>query len=223
MRLSHRFRFIFFANPKAGSSSVRQFLNPYADEFPAKNYLARTDDTPFYPHMRPVEVREILDRRGVDFNSYARFMLTRNPWDRLVSLYRHVRTQKGGGWAGDSLEGFSAWLDTVQTSGPGGGGEDFARWRKYGTYDTRHYAGDANGDLLVDRVLRLEDLQLTLKPYLHSLGIEDVYERPMPHSNRREGGRHYSEYYTDETRKRVAEMYADDIEAFRYRFESVDQ
>ncbi len=223
MRVSHRYRFIFFANPKTGSSSVRQFLNPYSDEFPAKDYLTRTEDLPYYPHMRPIEVREVFVSRGLDFDSYTRFMLTRNPWERLVSLYRHVLEEEERGEADDSPGSFAAWLRTVRTEGPGGGGEDSVRWRKYGAYDTRHYAGDGDGELMVDRILRLEDLQLTLRPYLYSLGMDDVYERLISRSNRRGNARHYSDYYTDETRNRVAEMYADDIETFRYRFEYRDQ
>ena len=60
MRISHRHRFVFFANPKTGSSSVREVIDPYSDVCPPRNYAMRTSENPFYPHMPPAEAFSIL-------------------------------------------------------------------------------------------------------------------------------------------------------------------
>ena len=91
MRISHRYRFIFFANPKTGSSSVRHFLNSYTDVMPVRDYRERTADNPFYPHITPKETRRLFEDYGWDFYGYTKFVFVRNPWDRLVSLYEHIR------------------------------------------------------------------------------------------------------------------------------------
>ena len=213
MRISHKYKFIFFANPKTGSSSVRQFLNPYTDQHPVLNYLQRTVENPFYPHIRPEETRAIFQELNWDFYSYQRFVFTRNPWARLVSLYEHVmRNVK-------NPPAFPEWLYTIKPNGIGGGGEDHQRWRKYGAYSIEHYIKDKTGNILVDKVLRLEDIQSTLRPYLSGLGLPKLDEIKLNHSNKRKNKEHYSQYYNTKAVEWVAEHYKYDIVNFNYTFE----
>jgi hypothetical protein len=55
-----------------------------------------------------------------------------------------------------------------------------------------------------------EDLQVVQE----RLGMEP---RPPAHRNKSEHG-HYRDYYTDASRKRVAEVYAEDIDLFGYTY-----
>ncbi len=213
MRISHQYKFIFFANPKTASSSVRQFLNPYTDVQPVLNYLKRTADNPFYPHITPQETKLIFEKKGWDFNSYTKFVFVRNPWARLVSLYEHIiRNPK-------NKIAFDHWLTTTQPSGIGGGGEDHQRWRKYGAYSIEHYIKDNAGNILVDKVIRLEDIQKELRPFLVALGLPDVKNAKLNHSNKRKGKQHYSSYYNEDTQALVRERYRYDIVNYGYHFE----
>ena len=212
MRISHRYRFIFFANPKTGSSSLRQFLDPYSDVRPAENYRLRTPDNPFYPHITPREAKPLIEERGWDFECYTKFVVVRNPWARLVSLYTHVQQDRGGQGR------FHEWLETVEPSGKGGGGEDWERWRRYGAYSIEHFIKDEEGRVLVDKVLRLEDLDTTLRPFLTSLGLP-VESARLRHSNQRVI-RDYRSYYTPETAALVRQRYAHDVETYGYDFAS---
>jgi len=212
MRISHAHRFIFFARPKTGSSSVRQFLDPYTDLHPVKNFLERTPENPFYPHMRPIEVRDEFTRRGWDFAGYTKFVFARNPWARSVSLYRHIQQSEGD--AGD----FPDWVRGLANGGPGAGGDDSQRWRKYGAYSLENYVRDEEGRPLVDHVLRLEDLDAQLVPFLARLGLEGLEERVIPHSNDRARGESYTTYYDDATRNRVTELYREEVARFGYAF-----
>lgn len=212
MRISHRYRFVFFARPKTGSSSVRQFLDPYSDFLPVKNYLERTPDNPFYPHIRPVEARDLFRARDWDFDGYTKFVCARNPWARIVSLYRHVKE------ASPEIPGFAEWVRATEPDGAGGGGEDWQRWRRYGSYSLESYVNDENGVALVDAVLPLEGLEQGLKPFLERLSLPGVAGRTLPHSNDRARGESYTSYYDDATRTLVGARYRNEIERFAYRF-----
>lgn len=212
MRISHKYKFIFFANPKTGSSSVRQFLNPYTDVQPVQNYLKRTPENPFYPHITPQETKILFQEFGWDFNSYNKFVFVRNPWARLVSLYEHVmRNPK-------NKMDFTPWLYSISPHGKGGGGDDWQRWRKYGTYSIEHYIKDDQGSILVDKVIRLEDIQKELRLFLMAMGLPDISGAKLNHRNKRKATAHYSKYYTETTRKYVYDLYRYDIINYGYSF-----
>ena len=79
MRISHRYKFIFFANPKTGSSTVRQFLDPFSDVRAVINYQHITPENPFYPHIPPKETRDLFQQFGWDFNGYTKFVFVPKP------------------------------------------------------------------------------------------------------------------------------------------------
>ncbi|MEM9821051.1 MAG: sulfotransferase family 2 domain-containing protein [Bacteroidota bacterium] len=213
MRISHRYQFIFFANPKTASSSVRQFLNPYTDVHPALTYLDRSPENPFYPHISPQETRSHFQDLGWDFNGYNKFVFVRNPWARLVSLYEHIQR--------DFQEPipFKEWLYTIRPDGSGGGGEDHHRWRKYGAYSIEHYIKDGNGNILVDKIIRMEDIQKALRPFLAAMGLPKVYDAPLNHSNKGKRKQVYQKYYDEESKAYVHEWYRYDIVNYDYSFE----
>jgi len=147
-----------------------------------------------------------------DFQSYRKFVFVRNPWARLVSLYEHIgRSNQPGP--------FNQWLRTVQSSGMGGGGENWQRWRRYGAWSIENFISDPDGSILVDQVIRIEDVKTRLLPYLAELGLP-VIDSAFPEvKNRGSYGRHYSEYYDDETVNYVADRYRYDIDNYHYVFE----
>ena len=118
MRISHRYKFIFFANPKTGSSSVRTFLAPYSDVLSVKNHHYISEDNPFYPHMTPAEARPFFEQFGWPFNDYYKFVFVRNPWARLVSAYEHIKRST------DKIPVFRKWLFQIKPFEDGGGGSD---------------------------------------------------------------------------------------------------
>ena len=212
MRISHRYEFIFFSNPKTGSESVRALLNPYSDITDVK-YLKRTPDNPFYSHIRPVEMRALFEDRGWTFDTYRKFVFVRNPWARLVSLYKMIKRTKRF-----ARLGFSNWLDSIEPNGIGGGGADHQRWRRYGTYSIKAFVGDDSGNSLVDDVIRLEDIDQDLPDLLHRIGISNAILAPVPHVNRGSTG-DYRKFYTAEDVALVREKYSYDIDHFGYTFE----
>lgn len=214
MRISHKYKFVFFCNPKTGSESVRELLNPYSDVI-STVYLKRSPQNPFYSHITPYETKQIFGHLGWDFESYSRFVFVRNPWIRLVSLYEMIfrRVQEGHG-----KPDFTEWLYTIKTYGPGAGGQDWKRWQKYGSYSLDNYASDSAGNMLVNKVIKLEDVDQELIPFLAGLGLPGIEDVSVPHVNKRAKLKHYTEYYTSEAQKHVEKLYKFDIREFHYKF-----
>lgn len=219
VRISHQHRFIYFSNPKCGSNTVRAILDPFAE-------MTEHSARPLYTHIRPVELRNVCRESSWEFfDEYFKFTTTRNPWDRLVSLYEMIKRReikRRGGWRRwvprARIPSFPEWVRSVRADGSGGGGRTGRgrMWRVYGTYSVAAFAGDGTGRELVDRVIRLEDLDTELPKVLRELGV------PSPRTIQRQGPRRanadYRSYYDSETEQIVARMYHEDIMRFGYRF-----
>jgi hypothetical protein len=211
MRISHRHRFVFFANPRTGSESLREFLDPLSD---VRGPMVPTAAEPFFDHMRPADARGEFVRRGWDFEGYYRFVLVRNPWRRLASLYAMVRSRADG-----RIAPFGAWLKATRPDGIGGGGRPEEHFQKYGTYSLQAFAGDGEGRLLVDDVFRIEDAA-SLPDELRNRGLPIPAGATIPHFNFTRGSVDYRQLYADELIELVRERYADEIERFGYQFPS---
>jgi len=209
VRISHRYRFIFLANPKTGSSSVRQFLDKFTDVHPAKNRVETGTDNPFYPHMRPEEVRDCFDGFGWEFGNYHRFVCVRNPWARLVSLYHHIHH------GAPQPPPFEHWLYRVKPMGEGAGGQP---WQSYGAYSLDAFIKDKRGSVLVDQVIRTERLNEDLLPYLRALGLPLAGRARIDHVNRSGQGARYTDFYTPRSAAHVERMYAYEVARFGYGF-----
>lgn len=218
LRISHKHRFIFFAFPKTGSESIRQVLNPITDvagEHEADILKLPEEDRPgrIPNHIAPRDLRTYFRERGWPFEDYYRFMFVRNPWARLVSLYEMIRHR-------DPRFGlpFDRWLLQSRPDRWGGGieGEDAELWCRYGTYSVDAYACDENGQRLVDKVYRLDDM-LQVPADLRRRNIP-ISGDAMPWLNRGPG-LDLSKYYTTPALKAVvAARYAKDIAEFGFAY-----
>jgi len=234
LRISHRYKFIFFSNPKTGSESVRLMLDPYSD-IQCVRLRQRTADFPFYDHILPVELRSIFRERGWDFEGYYKFTFVRNPWARLVSVYAAILDRGFAGRLRDAanllsryargrsldpdVEGFRRWVRGIETSGRGGGGKPHHGWRQKGTWSIAAFVGDGEGHELVDEVIRLEDAAARLPILGNELHLPGPDALRLPHVNVHRHAK-YTAYYDDETAEYVARLYAEDIARFDYRFGS---
>ena len=221
MRISHERRFVFFASPKTGSRSVRKLLDAYT-EIHGRPAHEVTADFPFYNHMRPVELREVFSSRDWDFDGYFKFVMVRNPWTRLVSLYEMFAFREGGQLSrlrtrAKRHQGFRAWVPTVDPAGRGTVGPGLEKGViRFGALSYVGFAGDENGRPLVDEVIKLEEIESRLLPLLERIGVP--LPRRVPRTGRGRYRGHYRDYYDDETRELVGALYAADIERFDYAF-----
>ena len=169
--------------------------------------------------LRSILARHAFASRGMeyldDWDEYFKFAFVRNPWDRLVSWYTMITTfDKTGNelwwYVHDNSSTFEEFIHncTGEVEVKEGVSYSFA-------YNQLDYVTDEHGNLLVDFIGRLENLDEDLRKVFRRIGLE---LETVPHLNRSDH-RHYSTFYTPETEMIVRERFQRDIEYFGYEFE----
>jgi hypothetical protein len=149
----------------------------------------------------PQKIRNNVGER--QFNSYFKFGFVRNPWDRVVSLYRRQ-------------EGLQ--MQDKMTF------DEFVEWIKYSSSTCIHpvphvnqldWFVDPHGNVLVDFIGKFETLQNDWVKIAAKLGLP----QNLPHRNKNQKAiRKYTEYYSETTKKIIADKFRVDIEYFGYKF-----
>ena len=134
------------------------------------------------------------------------FTLVRNPWDRIVSYYHWLR-QQGFDHAAVTLAKAVSFEDFVLHP------DTHASLR---AFPAARYVTDAAGRDLCSAYVRLEHLADDLAPVEAHLG----FPLTLPHANMSERPRDYRNAYSDRSAQAVAEMCAEDIARFGYRFDA---
>jgi len=219
---------LFVHIPKtAGKSIESYFLGLLGLRWEDRaNLLLRANDDPArgperLAHMTAREYVEFEYLTQSQFDTAFRFAFVRNPWARLVSEYCYRKYYLRFSFSDFVLHHLppESMRDTYRHVLP-----------------QSEFLLNANGDLCVDFVGRFENLQADFDSVCKLLQLEPA---PLAHVDTGSGAaltpldrvrellglrqeaahRHYSGYYDAETRSRVAELYARDIEMFDYTFD----
>ena len=230
MILSHKYKFIFIKTLKTAGTSIETYLSQVCGE----------DDvvTPIYPHVKPHLARnfagyfnpipEIVRNRGhwsnlqhtfCDlyakkkfynhipahlirsrvpariWNTYFKFCIERNPWDKTVSHYFMQKYRANGAL---TLE----------------------QYFKQKTFCLNYpiYA-DHRDDLLVDRVLKFEDLNHSLNAVCADLNIPFAGTLQIKaKSEYRDHRVPYTEILSDEQSDIISDVFSKEITMHGYRF-----
>jgi hypothetical protein len=190
----NQYRCVFIHIPKTAGSSIVLSL--------------------FGEGSRHVSYREYESANPKKFRRYFKFAFVRNPWDRLVSSYFYLRNGGSGGqdqvWFEQNLVGYTDFTSFVRcwlTK------ENIWSW----THFKPQYYFICDPDLRprMDFLGRVETIDADFQYVCERLGIAAELKRTNPSNHG-----HYSQYYTDELRERVATVYAKDIAIFGYEFNS---
>ncbi len=216
MRISHTHKFVFLANPRTGSTTVRRVLDPFSD-IASVHITKCTSAFPFYHHISAKELEHIFCEKGWDWDGYFKFCVVRNPYDRVVSLYHHhIKMMQGRDNGRGRLFNLKMRLK-YSFSKPLSFNEYVRSLDSRGrlTEGLRDFTYSDQGQCLVDCVLKYEDLQNQLPSVLEGIGIS-VKASDIPHLNASSNRKDYVEYYDSETRAIVEERYAYEIQQFGY-------
>jgi len=192
--ISDEYRCIFIHAPKcAGESIETVFLGR---PFNITEYEGHPEK-----HWGVHEISTVYPEK---FSTYFSFSVVRNPWERVISWvrYRDMRWGRTQGTISTRLH-------------------DDLHDARFVQYMLKHSFVNLlvlDGRIAVDRIIRMENLQLEFPEVCKSLGMGDVV---LPHSNRTTSG-NYSEHYNDNTRERVATLFEPDIRLFGYEFQVTD-
>ena len=167
--------------------------------------------SPMWEHKVPFHF--VSKEEAGKCNNYFKFCFVRNPWDKLVSFYcdklninnpSHRDFLKYNGFkVGISFEELVYAIRDIQDR------EAERHFKSQYTFVT-----DQRNNLVVDFVGRFENLEEDFNKICKIAGLPPI---ALPHRYKSVHD-HYSTYYTDETRRVVAERYKKDIEMFGYDF-----
>lgn len=216
MLISDAERILFVHVPKTGGVSVELMLKKRCPDFRLK------------PAARPIgrhaPLARIL-RTEPEVADYWTFGIVRNPWARMVSWYSMIDfwNHKHGPASGkpQNLErntpadGNAMWRTVVSDYD---GFDDFVlrgtdELPRVGKPQWTYLSAPKLGKE-ADFIGRTESFAEDLAVVQRRLGVEPT---PPPHRNSSSHGS-YRDYFTDATRKKVAEVYAEDIDRFGYTF-----
>jgi hypothetical protein len=186
-------------------------LTPYSDMLDV-SYNNTTNENPFYSHISPLEMKKIFSDKGYNYDEYYKIVCIRNPFNRLVSLYEMIFRR----WP--IKPPFDMWLKSTKTEGKGGGGKNHERWRMYGTYSLKNYISDDQGNVLVDKIICLENFDTEIPELFKTLNIEPPTDFKVVKKNVRERKKKVSDYYSETSKALVFKRYEWEIKKFGYKF-----
>lgn len=202
--ISHLYDTIFVHIPKTGGQSVELvFLEAHQLRWRSRNdlLLRHSTDRSRGPsrlaHLYAHEYSEHGHIDAEDFRKYFKFAIVRDPYQRLMSEYRYRRS-----WQRMSIDQFLAvtfdndWSDSARHLVP-----------------QVKYLQDAQGGMLVDEIVRFENLTAELAPVFRRVFGAD---RELPHRNSSKSGSGTVADLTKAQMKVITEKYAADFEALGY-------
>ena len=220
MRISLKHQFVFLSYPKTACTSVGVFLDEYADIFPVKATLTN-EEQPFYKHMSAKKMKIVFEKNAWKWDEFYRFCVVRNPFDRMVSAYHYRKelmtrpvTTRG------KIFNLVWWLRNKL--GPELTFEKFLRNynpRKISYVPLLDFIADDSKNILVDRIIRFENLRAELERVIIDMGIDSSPDMSkLPNLNTTRSREHYRNYYNTRTRKFIENHYAFELKQFDYHY-----
>lgn len=200
MIVDHTHKYIVVSTPKTGSISI-QFSLGYGHDIPE-------------PHLYHASIADIIAKHP-DCENYFKFAVVRNPWARLVSLYfdfTKKRIQKYSQLVQHEqplLHEFKDFNDLCLRLHE-------TAWKDDLFFQSQFKLLSIDGKLALDMVGRFENLEEDFKAFCIKVGVvPPVLEK---HNLGVYDNTSYRQYYTDEARSVIGELYLDDIKEFGYEF-----
>lgn len=189
---------IFIHIPKNSGSALREYLFGYSMEF------------------THVPARFYRNADAEKFGEYFSFALARNPWSRLVSGYTYCRENYLHVGVVDSFRKLCATVSFKEMVYALRDDEEGLLRRHAMISPQYEWVCDENGRVIVDYIGRVESSN---ESYAHI--AEKINVQPYVSKARINASKHkpYQEYYDDETREIVRELFKTDIELFGYEFD----
>lgn len=230
----HQYNSIFVHIPKCAGQSVEKiFLDAVGLSWATRApLLLRHNDRPELgpPRLAHLTAGDYVAHKYVSpqqFANYFKFAIVRNPWDRMVSLYKYLGFYRCANFKQFVMKYLTQqlWKDQYW----------FVRPQCEFIYDQR-------GECLVDYVGRFELLSEAMSYVGRQVGLQSVSVPQVnkssrkfhrPHSGLGDLGRYlviryikrakmprdYRNYYDAESISQVAELYKRDIETLGYEFD----
>lgn len=162
------------------------------------------------PVKHHLTAKEVIAKIGrTKWNEAYKFTFVRNPWDRVVSLYEYRRRKDKTKIASDNIP-FTEWINLTL-----GQRSDLYYYNNVKSFQPQvDWLKDDEGSITIDFIGKFESIRADFDQIRQTIGTQ----AELPHLNATKRS-DYKDYYTDETRKIVANWYHEDIAAFGYKFD----
>lgn len=200
MIISHQHRFIFIKTRKTAGTSIEVYLSALCADsdvltpiVPVEAGHQPRNHAGFSNHIPAYQVREQVGPEI--WNSYFKFCVERSPWDKSLSHF----------W----------WLKAQRPEAP----PTLAAYFERGDFcsDWPLYTDPATGQLLVDQVLRYEQLNQDLAQVFQRLGLPFTGDLGIrAKSGARGDTRSYRDILTPAQAAQIRQHYAREIAYFGY-------
>ena len=214
--ISHKYKCIFIHVSKCAGSSIETAfgidISNISEENNKRLFGWNKEHKIFLQHATPQELLDFGLINKETWNSYYKFIVIRNPWDRALSDYLWLSREKN---IEDSFENF------VKRKG---GFRKYLENREMHIYRGDHLTPQANyfyldqKRLQYDKVIRFENLNKSLSEVAKDLGLtSSFFSKKVNVGNK--SFPHYSKFYSPKRKRLIEEEYQKDIELLDYSFE----
>lgn len=210
MIVSHKYKALYIATPKTGSTSIREALKPYFEVTPKT--FSKLGIPEFEEHLMPRDAKKYFDQQNWDWDSYFKFTFVRNPWAVHLSRWNYRLKLFNGDKEYPLSHGQYGWYKK-EVSKYINKYKNFENWtinadHSFPWYHYKNWTYD------LDFIGKTESSQKDIDYVSKKIGLPRI---KLPHRNKSTSA-HYSTYYNETTKNIVAEAYAKDIEYFGYEF-----
>lgn len=154
-------------------------------------------------HYSCSELRR-LDKKKYD--SYYKFSVVRNPWERIASTYYYAVAH-----AQDNPKTTISFITKYKSF------EDFVIYGMSSDLVENHYffwSSDKYLDKPIDKIIRFEDIEWEFPRFCKDMGISGE----LPRENMSKRRKSYKDEYNSEMKEKIGFLYKDDIDRFKYQF-----
>ena len=175
---------------------IREIISNFPDQKEIKKTVIDwKHSNKFYNHIPANKVKlRVLPKI---WNSYFKFCVERNPWDKTLSYYHHMNHKYGEGkWS------FDQYLDSQKIC-----------------LNCPLYMDQQQTEIIVDEVIKYESLNEELAEIFQKLEVPFNGDLTIKaKSEYRKNRTPYQEIYTKEQKEKVAKLFQKEISLHDYRF-----
>ena len=203
----HQHKAIFFHVPRTGGYTIERFLDDENDRdahiyYPeivfGLKYNVYTQHLDYERFKKLLEYEKIVDVSVL--KKYFKFCFVRNTYDRIISCFFY-----NSKFNPKNKKTFKKYLKIIKNE----------THKLYHHGDQLKYVLNKNGEVTVDFIGRYENYQEDMKKVCRILNIS--YETlPVTNISKRE--KDYKQYYDEESKNIVYEIYKKEIEYFNFEF-----
>jgi len=234
MVLSDEKKFIFIHIYKTGGTSLVDVLSKFSHPT-----ITRKNTN---GHATAIDLKWLLElsHNHTTFDDYHKFCVVRNPYSWHVSLYnwikrdiyytypskngypiimRETNTHKDSAmFKKMTFNDYVIWLRDEGSKRPKFRkdiGPNFRDTWKPAFHTFQDFIRDEDGNIVVDDVLKIENLQSDFDVLCKKLDLGNI---TIPHLNKGFGGG-WKEAYNDNSKEIITEIHKEDLDMFGYKFE----